>query len=352
MAKKLESLEIKNIGEGEIEISAELSVADFETFREKALKNLGEEVKLDGFRPGHIPADVLAGKLGEDKILAEMAELAISEVYIEIINEKKLAVIGRPEVIITKLAKDNPLGFKIKTATTPEITLGDYKKIAQKINAEPQGNIEVKEEEVSRVLEDLRQSRASASHAGHEHKEGEACTHETTLPELNDDFAKSLGQFQNLEELKAKIKENLTLEQERKNKDKKRVAIISETIKDSKISIAPILVETEKDKMLAEMEAQIGYMGLKFDDYLAHLKKTKEELRDSWSETARERVAFGLVLAEIADKEKIGPSDEELKNELDYLKSQYKDVAEDRLRSYASGLITNEKVFEFLEGLK
>ena len=170
--------------------------------------------------------------------------------------------------------------------------------------------------------------------------------------ELNDDFAKSLGQFETLEELKAKIKSNLETEEQLKQKDKKRVAIIEEVIKNSDLKIAAILVENEKEKMLAEMEGQIGQMGLKFDDYLSHLKKTRDDLKAGWDQEARQRVAFGLVLNEIAAREKIEAPAEELKNEVDYLKLQYKDIAEERLRQYAAGLIVNEKVFNYLENLK
>lgn len=353
---KLPKVDIKPANEGEIEISTELEVEIFNSYRDKALKTLGNDVKIDGFRPGHVPEAVLIEKIGEEKILWEMAQQAISDYYPLILQEHKLPALGQPEVTISKIAKDNPLGFKIKTAIMPEVKIGDYKEIAKKINSEPAEKIEIKDEDVANVLEDIRKSRATAEHAHHEHKEGEKCEHEEKeegkLPELNDDFAKSLGQFQTLDELKAKIKENLELEKKNKEKDKKRVKIVEGIINKSELKIAKILIESEKDKMLAEMESQIGQMGLNFDDYLTHLKKTREELRGSWDKEARQRVSFGLILGEISKLEKIGAPEEDLKREVDYLKSQYKDVPEDRLRSYAASLIINEKVFEFLENLK
>ncbi len=352
-------LKINPATEGEVEITGELAMTEFASYRDKALKTLGADTKVDGFRPGHIPEKVLIEQVGEEKVLWEMAQEALSDLYPEILTEHKITALGRPEITITKIALGNPLGFKIKTAIMPEVKIGDYKAIAKKVNAElspttgeTSSESKVSPEEIEKVLEDLRKSRTSAEHSHHEHKEGEECKHEEVLPELNDEFAKSLGQFQTLDELKAKIKENLSLEKKNKAKDKKRVKIVEEVITKSEIKIANILVESEKDKMLAEMEGQIGYMGLNFEDYLAHLKKTKEELRDSWSKQARERVAFGLILGEVAHLEKIGAPEEELKNEVDYLKTQYKDIPEDRLRSYAAGLIVNEKVFEYLEGIK
>ncbi|MFA6253954.1 MAG: trigger factor [Candidatus Paceibacterota bacterium] len=359
---KLPKIDIQPAGEGELEITAELEVEVFESYRDKALKALGEDVKIAGFRPGHVPEKVLVEQIGEDKLLWEMAQQAIADYYPAILQEHKIPAIGQPQITITKIAKGNPLGFKIKTAVMPEIKIGDYKKIAIKINSSkfvggesssaPEVSPQTSEEEVSRVLEELRKSRTTVDHSKHEHKEDEECKHETELPELNDEFAQSLGQFKTLDELKAKIKENLELEKKTKAKDKKRVEIVEEIIKNSEIKIANLLIESEKDKMLAEMESQIGYMGLKFDEYLTHLKKTREELRSGWNKEARQRVAFGIILANIASLEKIEAPEEDLKREVDYLKNQYKDVAEDRLRSYASSLIVNEKVFEFLEGLK
>lgn len=349
-------IKINPAEEGELEITGELALDIFETYREKAVKTLGQDAKLDGFRPGHIPENVLVEKLGEEKILWEMAQQAISELYLQIITEKKIMALGRPEITITKIAAGNPLGFKIKTAVMPEVKIGDYKESAKKVNAEPEESLEASDEEIKNVLEELRRSRSSTEHSHHEHKEGEKCEHDhdapSELPELNDEFAKNLGEFESLEALKAKIKENLALEKGHKAKDKKRVKTVEDIIAKSEIKMAQVFIENEKDKMLAEMEGQVGYMGMNFDDYLTHLKKTKEELRDSWSKQARERVAFGLILGEIAHLENITAPEDELKNEVDYLKNQYKDVPEDRLKSYASGLIVNEKVFEFLEGLK
>lgn len=361
-------LKIDPATEGELEITGELAITEFASYRDKALKTLGADTKVAGFRPGHVPENVLLEQVGEEKVLWEMAQEALSDLYPEILTEHKITALGRPEITITKLAPENPLGFKIKTAIMPEVKIGDYKEIAKKVNSEPEENLVVVDEEVEKVLEELRRSRASAEHShgdtpkhgegDHEHKDcdcppsSEEKDSGVAKPELNDDFAKSLGQFQTLDELKAKIKENLELEKKNKAKDKKRMEIVEEIIAKSELKIANILIEGEKDKMLAEMEGQIGYMGLNFEDYLAHLKKTKEELRDGWSKQARERVAFGLILGEVAHLEKINAPEEELKNEVDYLKSQYKDIPEDRLRSYAAGIIVNEKVFEYLEGLK
>lgn len=346
-------LKINNLPEAEIEIEGEIATEDFATFWPKAIKSLGEEVKIDGFRPGHIPEKVLIDNLGETKILYEMAELALEQAYPQILTDHKIDAIGEPQINITKIAKDNPLGFKIKTATLPKIDLGDYKKAATKVNQKPLDEIAVGDEEVSGVIEDLRKQRAVTSQHHHEHKEGEKCEHEgPELPELNDDFAKNLGQFENLADLRSKIKENLEMEKKMRTKDKRRLEIVDAIRNQAKMEIPKILINAEKEKMMAEMEHQIGQMGLNFDDYLKHLKKTREELSTGWDNDAKKRVSFSLIVNEIARTENIVPPTDELKNETDFLAERYKDVDRRRLEAYAANVIVNEKVLKMLEEIK
>ncbi|HPV33662.1 MAG TPA: hypothetical protein PLS91_02175, partial [Candidatus Paceibacterota bacterium] len=172
------------------------------------------------------------------------------------------------------------------------------------------------------------------------------------LPELNDDFAKSLGQFKNLDDLRAKIKENMELEKKARAKDKRRLEIVEAVRNQAKLEIPKLLIDTEKEKMMAEMEHQISQMGLNFDDYLKHLKKTREELSAGWDDDAKKRVSFSLIVNEIARLEKITPPADELKNETDFLAERYKDVDRRRLEAYAANVITNEKVLQMLEEQK
>src|SRR3989338_8215483 len=127
-------LTVKKLPKSEIEIEGELEADLFETYFEKALKKIGETFELDGFRKGKIPENVLLSKVPGIRILEEMAELALSEHYPKIIAGKtyseKIDAIGRPGISITKLARKNPLGFKIKTAVLPTIKLPFYKDIA------------------------------------------------------------------------------------------------------------------------------------------------------------------------------------------------------------------------------
>ena len=160
-------IKITKLPNSEIEIEGELEAEIFENYFAQALKKLGENVKLDGFRPGKIPESVLLSHIPESQILEEMAQLALNEHYPKIIEEEKIDVISRPEISITKLARKNPLGFKIKTAVMPAIKLPDYKKIAKEIISkitDEEKNIVVTDEDLENTIMDIRKSRAPKIH--------------------------------------------------------------------------------------------------------------------------------------------------------------------------------------------
>jgi trigger factor len=347
------TVKITKLPQSEVEIEGEISTEAFISYRSQALKSLNETLKIDGFRPGHIPEKVIIEKVGDEQVLLEMAEMAIKEYYPKIVEENNLDIIGRPNIQITKIALDNPLCFKIKTAIVPEVTLPDYKKIASKQNTEKAEAIEIGDEEVTKALEEIRQR---SSHHHHEHKEGETCDHdheaEVVLPEINDDWAKSIGKFDGLEDLKAKLRASIKMEKEMRAKEKHRLKIVDEIQKAAKFELSPVLIESELQKMFGELEGQIGQMGLKFDDYLTHLKKTREDLKKDWQKDAEKRVGFGLILDALTKAEKIQVPAEELDKEVDYLSTHYADADPERLRAYAETVIAHEKTFEFLENCK
>jgi len=82
---------------------------------------------------------------------------------------------------------------------------------------------------------------------------------------------------------------------------------------------------------------------------LKHLKKNEEELKIEWRPDAEKRAKLQLVLNKIADVEKIVPEKEKIERDVENLKNMYKDASEERIRTYVETVLTNEKVFEFLE---
>ena len=337
----MHTIEIKKLAGSLIEITGQIPAGDFEVYRKKAIEEIGKEIKIDGFRPGMVPEKIIKEKVGEAAILEKMAEMAMQKVYPQILEENKIAAIGRPEIIITKIAANNPLGFKIKTAVIPEFELPDYKEIAEEVNKE-KSEIEVDEKEVEQTIEYILQSRKEKTEEGEE-----------KVPALTDGFVKTLGDFKNVEDFKEKIRENIKKEKEAKEKERRRLRILEGIIEKLEIELPRVLVEAEKDKILMETKANIEQMGLKWEDYLNQIKKKEEELLAGWEEDAVKRVKLALVLDKLAEAEKIEVPEDEAREEAEKLVRYYKErgveVDESRAKMYIYGILRNEKIFQRLE---
>jgi trigger factor len=350
---------VNKLPKSEVEIEGELEADLFEKYFDKALKRLGEHLEIDGFRKGKVPENVLLSKIPEAQILGEMAEMALSEHYPKILEENKIDAISRPEISITKLARKNPLGFKIKTATMPEMKLPDYKKIAQKVLSEikeEEKNTDVTEKELEDTIMDIRKSRApKVQMSDIKHPMSDIKNPpmpDVELPEFNDDFVQALGPFKDIPDFKEKLKENIKLEKENQAKEKTRLKIVEKIIDDSKVEMPEILIEVELDKILYRMESDITQMGLKFEDYLKHLNKTVEDLRKEFRTDAEKKAKLALVLNKIATDEKIITDPEQVVNEVAKILEHYKDADPERAKMHAENVLTNEAVFQFLEEQK
>lgn len=328
------NLKITKLPQSEIEIEGEITAEETERCRVLAIKELSKSVNVPGFRKGKIPESVLISKLGETAIMEETAEIALSHEYQHIVIDNKLNVIGRPQIILTKAAKGNPLGFKIKVAIFPEVTMPDYKKLAAK-EVKVKETVEVTDKEIDAVIEEIRKAKVKDE--------------KDALPEFNDEFVKSLGAFENIADFKKKVKENMLAEKEQRAKEKKRVAIGEAIVNDTKMETPAILVASELAKMTAQMKDDIARMGLKFEDYLKHIKKTEAELHTDWKDDAEKRVKLQVVINKIAIEEKLLPEEAEVEKEVSHILEHHKDADPDRVRNYVETIITNEKVFQFLE---
>ena len=369
-------IKINKLPKSEVEIEGELEAEVFETYFNKAIKRIGENLEIDGFRKGKVPENVLLSKVPEAQILGEMAEMALSEHYPKILEENKIDAISRPEISITKLVRKNPLGFKIKTAVMPEMKLPDYKDIAKKIISgltEEEKSTEVTEKEVEDTIMDIRKSRAPKIHMAEEaekHIHDENCKHETNeeplpnpllnkerakgevepeLPSFNDEFVQALGPFKDVEDFKTKLKENIKLEKINQVKEKTRLKIVEKIIDESKVELPEILIEVELDKILYRMESDITQMGLKFEDYLKHINKTIEDIRKEFRNDAEKKAKLALVLNKISETENIKADPEQVANEVAMILEHYKDADPERAQMHAENVLTNEKVFQFLE---
>lgn len=355
MSKNYKDIVLNSLPERELEIIGTITAEKMTLMREKALKKLKDSVELPGFRKGNAPDTLVAQKVGELRLMEEAAEIALSEEYPNILEEHKIDAIGRPEINITKIGIGNPLEFKIKTALFPDVKLTDYKKIAKANNKAEISAPEITDKEVEDVIDNIRQNIAhqkvhEEAGGGHEHNHREIV--DADLPEVNDQFAQMIGGFKDVANMKEKIRENIGVEKKLKEKDKKRTDVLEAIMAESTIDLPKIIIEGEMEKMLAQFKDDIAKSGISYEDYLKHIKKTEDDLKTEWKDTAVKRAKSQVILNTIAKDEGIIPKEEEVKKEMENILASYKDAERFRVRMYVETFLTNELVFQYLESQK
>ena len=329
----------KKLPKSQVALEVQLVPEEVEEHKPKAIEALAKELRVEGFRPGHIPSSIAEKHLGGQVILKEASRLAIGKAYLGIVRQENLDVIGEPEIQVTKLAQGNPLEFRVQVAVLPTVDLADYKKIASQSSRK---KVAVEAQEVDKAIEWLRESRKT--------KDG-------VTPELGNEFAQGLGNFKDLESLRASIKEGLQHEKEGQEKERLRQEIIEKIANQSKLEVPEILVEREKNVLLAQVQQGVGQtLQISFEEYLQNIKKTEKELFDSFAQEAEQRVKRFLVLRQVASRENIGPTQEEVDREVKTILEHYGNARQarqkldpERLKEYTEGVLRHEKTLQFLE---
>tara|TARA_B100001989_G_C24509803_1_gene449748 strand:- start:17 stop:1171 length:1155 start_codon:yes stop_codon:yes gene_type:complete len=374
-----EAFSVEKLDGSQVKISGELPYAELESEKKAALVALGKNVELDGFRKGNVPTPVLEKHLGEMAILGEMAERAIAHSYPHVVEAHELEVIGQPQIEVKKLAPNNPLEFSITVAVVPKFELPDYNAVAKEVNANRPSD-EVTDEELEEKIKEIQKQKrayermqelAQKNADKPEAAEGDLPTPETVekadegptaeelekmpLPELTDEYVKTLGQpgqFETVDDFKSKLREHLETEKQQQNVAKHRADITDGIIDKTDINLPQILIDSEINQMFAQMEEDIKRSDLKMEDYLAHIKKTRDDLKQEWMPAAEKRAKLQLVLNEIAKKEEITPDKDAVEAQTQELLERFKDADKHRVQLYVASVLLNEAVMKSLEEAK
>ena len=146
---------------------------------------------------------------------------------------------------------------------------------------------------------------------------------ETELPELDDEFASEVSEFDTLDEYKADLKATLKVKKEKAAKNTKEGLVIDQIIENSTMEIPDAMLDTTKEQMLNEFSQQLSYQGLSVDQYFQFTGMTKEKFLETSTPEAERRIKSRLVLEAIAKAEDIQVSEEELNDELKKMADMY-----------------------------
>ena len=179
---------------------------------------------------------------------------------------------------------------------------------------------------------------------------------EKVLPELDDNFAKNVSEFDTFEEYKKSMKEQLKKEKEQKAEQDAEEKLLQMITDNSQVDIPEVMVEEQAHEFVHNFAHQLEHQGLNIDDYVKYMNTTIEELEKSRMDDARKTVKTRLVLEEVMKRENIKLEKDELEKAIaeqaefnGVSVEEFKKTVHDHyLNQIASNLILS-KLFDFLK---
>ncbi len=176
------------------------------------------------------------------------------------------------------------------------------------------------------------------------------------LPEVTDEFIKDATGSETVDAYKAKTKERLQAQADRKSRDDTENSIIAAICEKTTAEIPDAMVETQIDSIMQNIEYQLMYQGLNMDGYLKYLNTTKEEFRKGYYDQAKKNVLSQLVLEKIIKEEGLGATEAEIDEkiaaqakEVEKTFEEYKKGMDPRQKAYIEQDIIVTKLFDFLK---
>ena len=362
-------------------------------YKQAVLKRLKKDLKVDGFRPGHAPDNIVVRELGEARVQAEVLEEVIEHAFTNQSREQKIEALGSPSIQLKKFVPYTELEFTAEVPVMPEIKF-DYSKLKvkkEKVKIEPAKVDEAietlrkqmakrvatnkpikKGDEISFDFEGKRDGKpvegASAKNhtmtvgegtfipgfeenlIGLKDKEDKTFTvtfpkdyhskdlqgakvefsvkinsvYDVELPEVNAEFAKTVGGKATVKDLKEDVEKVLT-EQEQEQADKHyENQLIEEMLNKVKFDVPEQLIADQVAQLESEMDKNLHNAGLDRKKYMEMQKRTEDDLKKEVNAEADRRVRGALLLRDVIKRYDIAVSEIELEQEIAKMAEQYK----------------------------
>ena len=353
-----------NRGEkGNIEVKVDVGKVAFDEAYGKILLQLAAGASIAGFRKGKVPADVVEGQVGYNKILNETASSLIAKNLTEIFKKEELIPLDSPKTAIHTLAKGSPFSFTVSFTQKPQVKVGDWQKIkVGKVAAK-----EVTDSEVNESIKNIFEAWVKNSKVGQENQNREgggkfiydaqgnkvffdkktlrsSSSQDSTAglkipvkdepagstqgvdqtsvqhtPGLSlvpdDEFAKTIG-ARDLVHLKELVKKDLETIVADQVEMKLEQDLFEEILKISDVEVPDILIEDELNRLLVRLSKELEKQGSDLDKYFAQQKTTIDELKTKWRPQAEKNVKITLIMDEIGRGEKVQVAKEEIEQAL------------------------------------
>ena len=359
-----------------VKFTMEFTAEEFEQAQIKAYQEAKNQFEIPGFRKGKAPRSIIEKHYGEGVFFEDAIDALFRQFYGNALADLDLEVIDSPAAEFSKIAKgvevekvvqevkdedvENELKavqkrnarmilverpakegdtvlfdyagfvgdeqFEGGTAERQELVLGSGMFIPgfeeQLIGTTPGEKVDVKvtfPEEYH--AEELAGKEAVFHCLVHEIKEEQ-------LPELDDEFAKDVSEYDTLEELKNANRERLEAYAKTSAENQMKDAAILKVVEANDVEIPRAMVEDEIDRMIGELNQQLRYQGITIDKYLEFTGKSMADFREEVRPEAEKAVKTRIILMGIVEAEKIEVSAEEMEKELELMAAQYQMTAD------------------------
>ncbi len=369
MSVQVEKLE-KNMAKLTIELPAE----ELEKAIQAAYMKEKSKISLPGFRKGKVPRHMIEKMYGPEIFFEDAANTLITQSYPQAVDESGIEIVSRPDIDITQIEKGKAFIYTAEVAVKPEVVLGEYKGIAVtridtavtvEDRAVENGDTAVidfegfvdgtafeggKGENHSLVIgshsfidnfeeqligkntgeeldvnvtfpEEYHAPELAGKPAVFKVKINEIKTNE--LPELDDEFAQDVSEFDTLAEYKEDVKKRLA---ERKAEDAKRTQedeAVQKIVEVSQMEIPNAMIETQAGAIMDDFANRIAQQGLALEQYAQLTGTTVEQMLEQMKPEALKRIQSSLVLEAIAVKEDIQVSEEDVEAEIVRMAEMY-----------------------------
>ena len=176
-------------------------------------------------------------------------------------------------------------------------------------------------------------------------------------PELTDELAKKFGDFKSIGDLRDRLRKNLEEDAKRKEEERFELAVIQKLIEKNNFeSIPQEMIADETERMIAELESSVTHQGGKFDEYLASIKKSKEDLKKDFSIRAIERIKTALLLREVAEKHSLVATQDAINEVITREKEHHaqnpemaSQIDSPHYRRHVANVLTSQNVIHYLK---
>lgn len=389
--------QLKKISDTKVQLTLKADAETLANAKQAALAELAKEVRVQGFRPGKAPANLVEKQVSQSALQSEFLDRIMNVMYSKALDDNRLHPVAQPEVKVQKFVPFDIVEIEAVVEVIGEVKLPDYTKI--KVAKKP---VKVEPKEIDDVVENLRERASEKRDVDRAAKNGDQTwidfkgvdaktkeaiagadganyplmlgsgnfipgfeeeliglktndektfditfpkdygakelqnrkvtftvtvnkVQEVVKPKLDEEFLKKVGPFKTLAELKADIKAQLEHEKEDQVARDYADEVLLEVTKKTTVAIPESLITEQIDRLIDDQRRNLVYSGQTWQEFLESEGVDEDGYHKKIQPDAELRVKAGLVLAEIAEKEKVTVTADDVSAQIQMLKGRYED---------------------------